>query len=325
MANSENRNINQFKSFLNSIGVYKATEPTKDEIYNMILSEMMIQENEMIEIENLPDTIPNWYIVSLLQSYGYCGIFKHDGTLYTSFGSLGGNLNYNYFPKNMIIANPYLNLSKTFEIGKDLALIKHDRYMVGLNEWNRIHAYNLAEAWCSLRIGLINSRAEYVLNCDDDNEADGAKKFIEELEKGEHIAHIKSSSFLDKTLTSSLPYSTGAINSIRSAVESMQYVKSDWASGIGLNSSYSTKREYTSSDETNLGESIIRPKIDQILDTINSDLEICNKMFGTNFKAKFKSIWKIQQEEVKLEKDILEKEANGENENETKDTLQQNE
>ena len=325
MANSEIRNVNQFKSFMHSIGCDTAITPTKDEIYNMILGEMMTIENEMLEIENLPKTIPNWYIVSLLQTKGFCGIFKKDDKLYCSFGSLGGKFDYNYFPKEMIIANPYLNISKSFEIGKDIAIIKHDRYMIGLNEWNRIHAYNLTEAWCSLRIGLINSRAEYVLNCDDDNEAEGAKKFIEELEKGEHIAHLKSTTFLDKSLTNSIPYSNGAINSIRSAIETMQYIKSDWTSGIGLNSSYSTKREYTSSDETNLGESIIRPKIDQILDTINYDLEICNNMFGTNLKVKFKSIWKLEKEELKLEQDILKQQTKGETENENKDILPNNE
>lgn len=323
MATNQNRQVSQWKSFVSSIGGCSCEVPTKQELYETIMEEMMIQENEMFEIKGLPNTIPNWYIVSLLQTNGFCGIFKKDNKLYASFGSLGGKLDYNYFPKNMIITNPYLNMNETLEIGKDIALIKHDRYMVGLNQWNKIHAYNLAEAWLSLRLGLINCRAENLISADNDNEAQGALDFIKDLEEGIHIAHIKASMFLDKNTTTSIPFSSGAINSIRSAVETMQYIKSDWASGVGLNSSYSTKREYTSSDETSLGYDMLRPKIDQILDTVNSDLEIANKMFGTNFKAEFKSVWKQQKEETMLEQEILEDEAKGGNEDEAKDNLQQ--
>ncbi len=323
MANNDNRKVNQWKNFVSSIGGFDVSCPTKEELFETIMSEMMIQENEMLEIKGLPDTIPNWYIVSLLQTNGFCGIFKKDNKLYASFGSLGGKLNYNYFPKEMIITNPYLSFNETLEIGKDVALIKHDRYMVGLHEWNRIHAYNLAEAWLSLRLGLINCRAENLISADNDNEAQGALDFIKELEDGIHIAHIKASTFLDKNTTTSIPYSSGAINSIRSAIETMQYIKSDWASGVGLNASYSTKREYTSSDETSLGEEMLRPKIDQILDTINVDLDICNKMFGTNLKAEFKSIWKQHKEDTKLEQEILKNEAKGVTDNEIENDLQQ--
>lgn len=279
------------------------TPPTKEEVAKLFFDDMVQTSLSMFEWKGLPEGVDSHEIESYKQLYGCCLFAKHNGKYYVFFGNPAPPLDAYYHSTKFIVANPWLNLSKTYDIGKDSVIIKNDYLMEGLYEWHKYYAYLLAEAYMSMRIGLINSRSEFIIATDTDNEANGAKSFLEKLEKGESIGYILNDNMVNKEGLRTLQYGTGAINSIRSGVETTQYLYSQWARGIGLNSSYNIKREYVSATESATSVDTALPKVDQMLACAKHASEQINQLFGLHTSVDFSSVWKRTQEEEQAELD----------------------
>lgn len=289
---------------------FKADPLTKDETYNIILSDRIQTCLPMLEWKNLPDTMESWIMNLYLQTTGYTIFAKHDGKYYNFYGGLGGEPNVYFMPTIATIANPALKWSDSLTLDKDAVLIRNDRLMEGLLPWHRLYAYQMAEAFMTLRIGLINSRSEYVLTTNDDNEKEGANRFLKNLEEGLHLGHLVNENFLNQDTLSSIPYSTGAINSIRSAVEALQYLYSSWARGIGIQSSFNTKREYVALEASTQPEESVINRPNEMLACAKEACDKINSIFGLNISVDFGSIWKTRETEIELGEKILENEAN---------------
>ncbi len=309
--------LSQWKKILDSIGCTLDTTPTtKEENFNTIVTNMLQIVLSMFEYKGLSEDIngsPWWYRDLRMFTDGYVCCFPYKGKHYATPCGLGGIPDVNYLPTIATIANPYLNLNESMVIDKDCVIFKNDRLYQGIMPWCKLYAWQMAEAVCTLRIGLINSRAENLISVDDDNQAQGALQFIKDLEDGLHIAHLVASTknnFLGKDSNNSLPYSANAINTIRSAIESLQYLFSSWCSGMGIQMSFNTKREYVSSEETTLGEQVVVPRVEQMLECRKEAVNRYNRLFGTNISVDYSSIWKDRVIIDKTEKKIMEKEAN---------------
>lgn len=275
-------------------------EIDKKFVYDTLLSDMIQTTLPMIEWNGLPSSIDTRKFTMYRQLTGYSIFFKKDATLYDSFGGIGGEPDAYYDPTIATISNPYLNYSANLVIGKDCVLDRHDYLLQGLLPWHRLFAEEMAESLLTLRIGLINARAEYIINAEDDNQAEGAKEFLKTLEDGVKLAFLANPSFLQKTMTQTLPYSQTSINTIRSATESIQFLYAKWASGVGLTSSFNSKREYVAIEATTMGEDTIRPKMDLILECAKKTADDLNRLYGLSVTADFSSSWKINQEEAEL-------------------------
>lgn len=285
--------IKYFDRLMSSIGnARSSSEPvTKDEIYNTILQDLIETSLPMISFHGLPSYLPLRSFNLYRQIDGYTIFSPYKNTYYAFIGGLGGTPNPYYEPTIATVSNPALDYSASLVIGKDCVLVRHDPLMTGLLPWHRLYAYQMAEAFCTLRIGLINSRAEYIITAQDDNEKDGAVQFLRTLEEGNRLGHIVQSSFLNKDAVSTLPYSQNAINTIRSATETLQYLYSKWASGIGLQSTFNTKREYVSDKQSTIGDQVLKPKIDQILESARTACREINALYGLNVTASLGEAW----------------------------------
>lgn len=300
-----------FDKLISSIGVGHGspTEPlTKEEIYDTILQDLIETSLPMISFHGFPDYLPLRSFNLYRQLLGYTLFSPYKGTYYAFIGGLGGTPDPYYEPTIATISNPALNYSASLTIGKDCVLVRHDPLMTGLLPWHRLYAYQMAEAFCTLRIGLINSRAEYIITAQDDNEKDGAVQFLHTLEDGNRLGHIVQSSFLSKDEVGTLPYSQNAINTIRSATETLQYLYSKWASGIGLQSTFNTKREYVSDKQSTIGDQVLKPKIDQILESAKTACKEINSLYGLNVSATLGDAW-IQREPEEQSNNPTDKEA----------------
>lgn len=286
--------IKYFDHLLSSIGVGKnssLSSITKEEIYSTILQDMIEMSLPMISFRGLPSEIPLRSFNLYRQINGFTLFSPYKDKYYAFIGGLGGTPDPYYEPTIATISNPALNYNASLKIGTDCVLVRHDPLMTGLLPWHRLYAYQMAEAFCTLRIGLINSRAEYIITAMDDNEKDGATQFLNTLEEGNKLGHIVAGSYLGKGEVNTLPYTQNAINTIRSATETLQYLYSKWASGIGLQSTFNTKREYVSDKQSTIGDQILKPKIDQILESAQIACKEINALYGLNVTASLGEAW----------------------------------
>lgn len=307
------RSLKEMNKIIKSIGTngisFDCETPTKDDYYKTFLSDMVQTCIPMLEWKNLPDTIPDWQLNLYLQRYGFSIFTKHDGNYYVFYGGLGGVPNVYYQPTIATIANPYLKWSAQVELGKEAILMRNDRLRDGLLSWHSMYAYQMAEAMLSLRLGLVNSRAEYIISANDDSEAQGAKQFLDTLEQGIHLGSITHDTFLNSDTITTLPYSNASINTIRSGVEAIQYLYSAWARGVGIQSSFNTKREYVAIEATTQPEETVINRPYEMLKCAKDACKEINSLYSLNLSVDFGSIWKTRDTDIKLGEKILKKEA----------------
>ena len=146
---------------------------------------MMRKTISMFEYENLPDSIPKRVLELRIQNDGHTTIFKHNGVMYCSYGSLGSNLNYNYMPTKSIIANPYIPFNKMLEIDKECVVISNDSLYMGLIPLNAYFANQLVDNDLSRKVLLKSLRAMSIAVATNQNDKDALDKMFKDLENGE--------------------------------------------------------------------------------------------------------------------------------------------
>lgn len=308
-------------SYANVIATLGTTKPfsngttlNKEEVANLFFNDFTQVCLSMFEWQNLPEEIPQEYLNLYLQLYGRCVFTKYKGKYYVLFGNLGGSdtsqpCNAYYIPRGFVVANPYIPITETLTIGKDCVLLRSDYLMQGLANWNSYYAHQRAEAYCTMRIGLINARAEFVLSTDDDNSTMGAKAFFKAMEEGQSPSYIVHNNFLSKDALTSVQLSNGSINAIRSAVETAQYLFSQWARGVGLSASFNTKREYVSDKATTTADDLTIPRTEQMLRCLKQGADEINALYGLNVSVDYSNVWKFKFQEKEAENEIRQNEA----------------
>ena len=267
---------------------------------------------------NLPDTIPQDVLELYLQGNGNCFFTKVNDKYYVFTGGLGGEPDYNYRPTLYTVANPALNYNESLKIGIDGVLIKNDTLLKGLLPLHKRYATILANNEISLRIADINLRITSLISSTDDNTTKSAEKYLKDIEDG------KPGIIADDGCVDSIKAQPVAVNEriLTALIEYQQYVKSSWFNELGLNSNFNgMKKEAISDSEQAMNEDVLKPLIDTMLECRQKDCEEINAMFDLNISVSLNSSWKDNQEELELEHDVLESEAN----NEETETIDDNE
>lgn len=268
---------------------------------------------KMFKYKNLPDTIPKKMLELYMMVNGHSVVVKHNDALYVCFGGFSGEPDEYYVPRQYIVANPYLELFKTFTIDVDCVLMQNDTMMIGLMPMFSRYATSLVENDLTMDLITINSRISALIDAKDDATKASAEKFLSDLRDGKQGV-IASNGFFDGIRAQ--PYSTNTDNRITNAIEYHQYLKASWYNEIGLNANYNMKRESIMSDESQLNDDMLLPLIDDMLECRVNSLNKINDMFGTNISVDFDSTWKDNQQELMLEQQQLQLDTiGGDNEN----------
>ena len=267
---------------------------------------MLNRVQSMFKYDGLPDTIPQKMIELYIMTNGHSVIVKHEGNLYVCFGNWGGEPNEYYIPRDYIVANPYLNLFKTFTIGEDCVLAHNDSLFYGLMPMFRRYATMLVENDITMRMVDINSRIASLIDAKDDNTHAAAEKYLHDIEKGE-LGVIASSSFFDGITTQ--PYGEHNYQRLTDLIEYQQYTKASWFNELGLNSNYNMKREAITSNESQLNDDMLLPLIDDMYNCRKLWVEQVNEMFDVEWSVEFASSWEDNMEEIEVTQEIMENEA----------------
>lgn len=268
-------------------GSIKNPLENKDYLLKHEVLKMLNKSTRIFKYNNLPDTIKVKDLETQLQVGGFNIWKKVDGKLYTFNGTLGGQPNPYYLPTIAIVANPALKFNESMKIDEDCVVMLNDHYYQGMMPLFSKYSHLLIEAEISLRFAIINARIPALVNADNDNSYDSAKKFFDDIVEGKTYGVIASTKFFEGIKTHDF-YKESHIKDI---IESIQYIKGSWYNEIGLNAAFNMKREAINEAEATLNEDILYPTIDTMLECREKALEKINDMFNTNITVELDSVW----------------------------------
>lgn len=264
---------------------------------------MLNRVQSMFEYKGLPDTIPQKMIELYIMINGHAVIIEHEGELYVTFGNWGGEPNEYYIPRNYIVANPYLNIFKTYTIGEDCVLAHNDSLYYGLVPMFSRYATQLVENDLTMNMVDINSRIVALIAATDDATKASAEKYLADIEAGKNGV-IANQAFLDGVKTQ--PYGEHNYQRLTDLIEYQQYTKASWFNELGLNANYNMKREAITSNESQLNDDMLLPLVDDMLNCRKIWIEQVNEMFGVNWSIDWSSSWKDNQITMDFEQEMQE-------------------
>lgn len=300
--------------------IFDKERMTRDNFY-MLLNKTA----QMFEYDGLPSTIPKMALELLLQTCGsaviwavpagytpvghgpmfnYSDLVTSDSVLYAFTYTLADAPDPYSEPYKVVVTDPGFRptISATLELNKDCILIRNDTYMRGLKWLHEKYAYLLTEAEISLRSTLICLRDQLTFIAKTEPQRAAVSKYIADRENG------VPGSILAPDLGAPLeaiPHDTRT-NSVELAVNGRQAIYAAWYNEIGLNPSFSLKREYTSAQEIDTNTDLLTPTIDDMLVCRQLACESINAMFGTEISVRKSSAWEIKEAQIQNAMDLEE-------------------
>lgn len=250
---------------------------------------MLAKTLSMFEYEGLPKTIPHRDLEKMLQVSGYAFITEHNGELYAFTGGIGGELDAYGNATEIVVANPYLKLNKTFNIHEDGVLIRNDDMCMGLMPlYNKAHSM-IVENDINMTMYGFNSRTQKVISASDDKTKESAESYLKKVVDGE-LSVIGESAFLDGIKVQ--PSSNGPSGALTGLIEYHQYLKAGLMNEVGLSAAFNMKRERLNSSEVEQGEDSLFPLIYNMLQCRYVGFVALKERFNIDVKVDFGSVWK---------------------------------
>ena len=260
----------------------------KTKVFENYCKYTFTRTQSMFTYEGLPDTIPVQWLESYLQRNGSCCIAEHEGKLYALLGNAGGELDEYYQPTIYTVANPALNLSKTFKIGKDCVYCRNDYDAIGLVPLISRYCGLMTENLLTVRITDINMRMMNLLSAPDDNTLQSTIHYLKDLEEGK-LGVVGETPFFEGLKLQSR--GTGNGDYMIQFIELQQYLKGSMYNELGINANFNMKREALSGQEVALNDDALMPLIDDMLKQRRAMCDELNKMFGLNVSVDYGSTW----------------------------------
>ena len=260
----------------------------KTKVFENYCKYTFTRTQSMFTYEGLPDTIPVQWLESYLQRNGSCCIAEHDGKLYALLGNAGGELDEYYQPTLYTVANPALNLSKTFKIGEDCVYCKNDYDAIGLVPLVSRYCGLMTENLLTVRISDINMRMMNLLSAPDDNTLQSTKQYLKDLEDGK-LGVVGETPFFEGLKLQSKGVGNG--DYMIQFIELQQYLKGSMYNELGINANFNMKREALSGQEVALNDDALMPLIDDMLKQRRAMCDELNEMFGLNVSVDYGSTW----------------------------------
>lgn len=275
-----------------------------DDFLNQTLNKTL----QMFEYEDLP--LPVIQFEKQLQVNGYTVVFEHKGLLYCNSSSLAGAENSAYGEPTQALVNiPALQLSKTFELGKDAVLIKNDFLMAGLKPIILSKGTQIIENRLTMYLKNVLSRAPFSITATSDKSILSAQTFVNKLLDGE-LAVIGEDNFLKDVDINSLNQAQSSF--MQDLINYQTYLYGQLYNELGLPSLTFEKNERMNEKEIDSQTATIRPLVDNMLLCRKEGLKEMNKLFNGNSQIELGSVWNDLKDETKQEPTPKDEDGNGE-------------
>lgn len=278
----------------------------------------------MFEYDNLPSTIPPIALERLLQWCGSCVIWRvpakyspvgygpsfnkkslsETSDLYAFRYTLADAPDPYDEPYKVVITSPGFHpaISETLELNEDVVIIRNDSNYRGLYQLHKKYAELLAEAELSLRSTLTVLRDQLLFIAKTEKQRKAIEAYLDARELGKPSFVFASDLGTPLETVAQNTHS----NAVELAVNGMQAIKSAWFNEIGLDPSFSLKREYTSAQEIDSNTDLLMPIIDDMYNSRRIGIENVNALFGTNITVHKSSAWALRDRQLELGQDLEE-------------------
>ena len=260
----------------------------KAKVFDNYCKYTFTRTQSMFTYEGLPDTMPVQWLESYLQRNGSCCIAEHEGKLYALLGNAGGEPDEYYQPTIYTVANPALNLSKSYKIGEDCVYCKNDYDAIGLVPLVSRYCGLMTENLLTVRISDINMRMMNLLSAPDDNTLQSTKQYLKDLEDGK-LGVVGETPFFEGLKLQSKGVGNG--DYMIQFIELQQYLKGSMYNELGINANFNMKREALSGQEVALNDDALMPLIDDMLKQRRAMCDELNQMFGLSVSVDYGSTW----------------------------------
>lgn len=285
-------------------------EVDKKLIYKTLMSSVLKKAYMMLEYENVPKEIPVRMLKTYLITNGHFAGFVHNGKMKISWGTFSGKPDEYYFPKQYIISNPYIEGldNRTMEVGKQCIVVKNDSMAESLLDVISKHVNMLTENETSMIICDILARSQGIMSAKDDAQMESAQTYLKNIFNGK-VLPIKSDSFTQDNFET-VAFGT-AHYILTDLIEYEQYIRSSLYSELGIKINFNMKRESLNAEETSMDEELLKPYIDNMIETQNEDLLMLSDFWGLPepIRAKRGSVWAENEKKDELKMDALEAET----------------
>lgn len=287
--NKKDVTYNRFQSYVKD----------KDLAVRSYIDRHLAMTSQMFAYDGLPDTIPAMELERILQTDGDCIIAEAGGGLYALAGSAGGKQDAYYQPTEYVVANPWLNISKTYTIGDDCVRVKNDHNADGLLPILGKFAVMHTDAIISLNTASILTRLAIIISASDDKTKQSADEYVRKILNGD-FSIIGTNAFFEgvKVQTGGQGNANGNMLQL---VEVLQYIEAKQLNALGLNANFNMKRERLNMGEIDMNNDILLPFVDGMLHERTTAMEQVNKMFGTSISVSLNSAWKLEHEKYAAE------------------------
>ena len=249
-----------------------------------------------IDFKNLPET---WkasvrdFFYWCIFAYGYVGVFDHE-----EFGlsfQPGGLKGYDFYyqPVEFIVANPKLKgMSGRFTIHENCEIIKLTPDYRGIWDIISYYAMLLSALDSGINMSIVNNKFAWLLGAKTKAAAESLKKAIDKINSGEPAVILDSSLLLQMDPQSKEePWSFLERSNLKQSylttdqLMDRQTLLSAFDAEIGIKSLPYNKKERLVTAEAESREQDSTARLDVWKATLDSSLELVNKMFDLNIKA----------------------------------------
>lgn len=248
-----------------------------------------------IEFKNLPDTwggsVKDFFYWCIF-SYGFVGVFDSiEFGLSFQPGSLRGFDLY-YQPVFFKTANPKLtNQQNEFEIHKECEIIKLCPDYRGIWDIICYYAMLLSALDSGINMSIVNNKFAWLLGAKNKAAAESLKKAIDKINSGEPAVVLDQSLLAQDPQSKEEPWSFLERSNLKQSYLTTDQLMdrstllSSFDAEIGIRSLPYNKKERLVTAEAESREQDSTARLMVWKATLNSSLELVNKMFNTNIKA----------------------------------------
>jgi hypothetical protein len=281
------------KSKDNIYTLYQKQIKDKDTSVTEFMANTLAKTQTMFEYNGLPESIPQKELERLLQTTGNAFVTKVDGVLYALHGSKGGTPDVYGRATLYTVANPALQLNKTYVTDKDGVLIENDTNGESLLPLIGRYAVLYTDGLISLNTASVLTRITMLISASDDKTKQSAEEFLCKIQDGE-FSIIGENSFFKGVNMQTAPTTNSVY--ITQLIELIQYYKASMFNELGLNANYNMKRERLNLGEVSMNVDALLPYVDNMLRERQNAVEKINKMFNTEISVKLASSWSLERD-----------------------------
>ena len=273
--------------------LYQQQIKDKDTAVTSFIARALAQTQSMFVWAGLPDSIPAKELERMLQTGGDVFVTQVGNDLYALQGGKGGELDAYGRPTLYTVANPALQLNKTYTIQTDGVLIENDPNGDSLLPLLGKYAVLYTDGLISLNTASVLTRITMLISASDDKTRQSAEEFLRKIIDGD-FSIIGENAFFKGVQMQTAPTTNSVY--ITQLIELVQYYRASMYNDLGLNANYNMKRERLNLGEVSMNVDVLLPYVDGMLRERTEAAQRINEKYGTDISVTLGSSWALERE-----------------------------